>query len=250
MLIAILRIIPNLVTGANLFLGCVAIIQLLQFHFEAAMLCFLLALLADVLDGFLARLFRVSSSLGAQLDSLADAVTSGVLPGLMAYQLLVRYGVKSISWSFSIGSTPIIIHWAPLGLLGLVVALAAAYRLAKFNLDEDQKYDFKGLPAPANALFFMGYPFLVSHPQFHAATNLLTEPLFIVGLVVVGSLLMNAPLRMFSFKMQSNTLDSILYPLLLVICFIVLYIFFQWAAFTLAVVLYILLSIIKKVLAT
>lgn len=94
---AILRIIPNLVTGANLFLGCVAIIQLLQFHFEAAMLCFLLALLADVLDGFLARLFRVSSSLGAQLDSLADAVTSGVLPGLMAYQLLVRYGVKSIS---------------------------------------------------------------------------------------------------------------------------------------------------------
>ena len=93
MLMAILRIIPNLVTGANLFLGCVAIIQLLQFHFEAAMLCFLLALLADVLDGFLARLFRVSSSLGAQLDSLADAVTSGVLPGLMAYQLLVRQGV-------------------------------------------------------------------------------------------------------------------------------------------------------------
>ena len=114
MLMAILRIIPNLVTGANLFLGCVAIIQLLQFHFEAAMLCFLLALLADVLDGFLARLFRVSSSLGAQLDSLADAVTSGVLPGLMAHQLLVRYGVKSISWGFSIGST----HQYPLGTPG------------------------------------------------------------------------------------------------------------------------------------
>jgi len=148
----------------------------------------------------------------------------------------------------SLGGHQIIVAVAPLAIVGFLITAGSAYRLAKFNLDTDQVHEFKGLPTPANALFFMGYPFLISHPMLQPLQNLLSAPYFIMGLAVLSMILMNAPLRMFSFKLRSFSDYGLLFPLLLILSMLPLYYFFQWGAFSLVVIVYLLLSVLKKTL--
>ncbi|MGA0431696.1 MAG: CDP-alcohol phosphatidyltransferase family protein [Flavobacteriaceae bacterium] len=240
--------LPNLFTALNLLSGCIAIMLVVHFQFEAAFLFFLIAIVADLFDGMIARLLGATSRLGAELDSLADMITSGVLPGVMAYQLMVSNGARAIEWSLSLGGHQIIVAVAPLAIVGFLITAGSAYRLAKFNLDTDQVHEFKGLPTPANALFFMGYPFLISHPMLQPLQNLLSAPYFIMGLALLSMILMNAPLRMFSFKLRSFSDYRLLFPILLILSMLPLYYFFQWGAFSLVVIVYLLLSVLKKAL--
>ncbi len=238
--------LPNLFTAVNLLSGCIAIMLVLQFQFEAAFGFFLVGIIADLLDGMVARLLHATSQLGAELDSLADMITSGVLPGVMAYQLMVSNGARLFEWNVQWEGHRVFLSVSPLAIVGFLITAGAAYRLAKFNLDTEQTYEFKGLPTPANALFFMGYPFLVAHPIFRPLKDLLTTPYFIMGLSVISMVLMNAPLRMFSLKLRGLTGQHLLFPSLLVLGLAPLYYFFQWGAFSLIVMFYLLLSVVKK----
>jgi CDP-diacylglycerol---serine O-phosphatidyltransferase len=130
--------IPNLLTLTNLFCGCLALLDILQNNVVSTA-CILMgvALVCDFLDGFVARALKVSGELGKQLDSLADCVTFGVVPGAMFYHILKEYVHLSQTWA----------------LIGFVITLFSALRLAKFNIDTRQSDSFIGVPTPANAMF-------------------------------------------------------------------------------------------------
>ena len=136
--------IPNFITLLNLFSGCIAVIYALEGHMKYTAL-FVCAWVFSLifLMGFSARKLKVQSELGLQLDSLADMVTSGLVPGLVLFYLL--------------GLAPQL-SWDPSSLLpyfGLLVTLASAYRLAKFNISNNQSDAFIGLPTPANTLLLL-----------------------------------------------------------------------------------------------
>ena len=128
--------IPNLITLLNLFSGCIAFVYASQENFEMAFFFVCLGIFFDFFDGFFARLFNVSSPLGLQLDSLADMVTSGVVPGFVMFKMLTN----------SVNSDPSLIY---LPYFGFIITLGSCYRLANFNIDTRQTDSFIGLPTPA-----------------------------------------------------------------------------------------------------
>ena len=177
--------IPNLFTLLNLVCGFVAIIFILQtgqaiVYIDGegfsqvdlpekitwgAIMIFAAAVI-DFLDGFVARLFKASSEMGKQLDSLADVVSFGVAPGLILYQLL------RISYAQNDGGLDISIAWL---LPAVIIPCAAAWRLAKFNLDTEQQFSFKGLPTPAAGLTIASLPLIILYPQFEIQTLLINK---------------------------------------------------------------------------
>ena len=137
--------IPNLFTLLNLLCGCLGIIACFNHYYEFIPVFVGVALVADFLDGLIARALNVKSDLGAQLDSLADMVTFGVLPGFMLYNIMVNtaiYDIQVIGRTFKFS--------------GLIYILFACLRLAKFNIDTRQSENFIGLATPAGAIFVLG----------------------------------------------------------------------------------------------
>lgn len=181
------RHIPNALTCANLLCGCVGIVEV--FHNNMLLSCGLIVLAGvfDFLDGFVARLLKVSSPIGKELDSLADVVTFGVLPAIIVYQLLMR-------------SVPDLVDiWIP--NLAFLIAVCSALRLAKFNIDPRQSDSFIGVPTPANALLIASLPFIAHYypvwePIIVNTTNLLI-------LTAVMSFLMVSELPLFALKFKS-----------------------------------------------
>ena len=156
--------VPNLLTLGNFFCGTLATIFAIKNDFEAAALLVAIGILFDFLDGFVARLLHVQSELGKQLDSLADMVTSGVVPGIIMLQMIVDSIDKDAVGYFGVdadGNTG-----SNLPYLGLILTLAACYRLAKFNLDTRQSDSFIGLPTPAMTLFVVSLPLIVIFSEY------------------------------------------------------------------------------------
>ena len=150
--------IPNLLTLGNLFCGTIAAIFAVESNFTGAALFVVIGILFDFLDGFVARLLKVSGDLGTQLDSLADMVTSGVVPGIVMFNLLMNN--ENSGFSYSETET---MAWKSFSVnliqfIGLILTLGACYRLAKFNLDTRQTDSFIGLPTPAAALVVLSLP--------------------------------------------------------------------------------------------
>lgn len=181
------RHIPNALTCANLLCGCVGIVEV--FHNNMLLSCALIGLAAvfDFFDGFAARLLKVSSPIGKELDSLADMTTFGVLPAMIVYQLLLRSvpGLDNL--------------WIP--NLAFLMAVCSALRLAKFNIDPRQSDSFIGVPTPANALLVASLPFILrNHPEWESVivntTNLLI-------FTTIMSFLLVAELPLFALKFKS-----------------------------------------------
>ena len=143
------RHIPNFITLLNLFCGSIAVIFAVNGDMKLTALFVFLGIFFDFFDGLLARKLDVHSELGLQLDSLADMVTSGLVPGLVMFYLL-KLGNPDTS-SFS----------AYLPYVGLLITLASAYRLANFNIDDNQTDSFIGLPTPANTLLILSLPLIM-----------------------------------------------------------------------------------------
>lgn len=166
-------IIPNTLTMLNLVMGCAA---LLAHNVQEAFAFVLIAAFADLLDGLVARAIGAASEMGKQLDSLADVVSFGVVPSFWLYKIL----------------QPEIKIWATIAFM---LAVAAAFRLARFNLDTSKSTGFKGLPVPANGLFWLSVLSLTE-----------TEPLsnqILVGLVLLFAFLMASTLPLLSFKFSN-----------------------------------------------
>ena len=180
--------IPNLFTMLNLFCGCVALVMVADYKFDLAFYFVCLGIFFDFLDGFFARKFGVAGPLGVQLDSLADMITSGVVPGYVMYQLMANqdcFGTASY-----------------LPYLGFIITLGACYRLANFNIDTRQSDSFIGLPTPANALFFGSLPLINIAFYDDNFSGVVYSKWLLVVLTLISAYVMNAEIPLFSLKIK------------------------------------------------
>src|SRR6476620_61778 len=182
--------IPNLITLLNLFSGCIALVFATQRNFEMAFWFVCLGILLDFFDGFFARLFKASSPLGLQLDSLADMVTSGVMPGYIMFLLLSASEGADTNFAF-------------LPYLGFIITLGACYRLANFNIDTRQTDSFIGLPTPANALFIMSLPLVIQYSSVEFITTNLQCSRVLLIITFLSAYVMNAEIPLFSLKIKN-----------------------------------------------
>jgi CDP-diacylglycerol--serine O-phosphatidyltransferase len=233
--------IPNLITLLNLFCGCIAIVFAVHDRFEMVALFVFLGIIFDFFDGLAARLLNVRSDIGLQLDSLADMVTSGVVPGLVMFKLLEI----SLSNGWDTGSLvskglEISTLWP---LLGFIITLASAYRLAKFNIDEDQTDSFIGLPTPANALLIVSLPLILLFHNNEILNEIILNKWFLIGLTFVSAFLLNAKLPLFALKFKNWSFKDNAIRYIFLFISIILLATLKYLAVPAIIVLYILLSL-------
>ncbi|MFK7113850.1 CDP-alcohol phosphatidyltransferase family protein [Flavobacterium oreochromis] len=235
--------IPNLITLLNLFSGCIAIVFISQLQFEWAFFFVCLGIFLDFFDGFFARLLKVQSPLGVQLDSLADMVTSGVAPGYAMFQLLLKAmgGTQSIevnAWDNSVMLVP---------FLGFLISLGACFRLANFNIDTRQTDSFIGVPTPANSLFVMSLPLVIQHTSILLITEILQNPYVLLLITVLSTYVMNAEIPLFSLKIKQFTWSKNTLQVFFIILSIILLLAFKYLGIPLIIIAYILLSVINNI---
>ncbi|HMI62819.1 MAG TPA: CDP-alcohol phosphatidyltransferase family protein [Puia sp.] len=245
--------IPNLFTLLNLFFGCIAVILILQNGIAilsgpdgeqfvsmpekvgVASLFIGLAALVDFLDGLVARIFKATSPMGKQLDSLADLVSFGVAPGMILYQLL------RMSFAGQENGLDISILWL---LPSLLFPCAAAYRLARFNLDTSQQYGFKGVPAPAAGLLIASLPLISWYTNSPAVVAALANKWVLYGLIVLVGWLMVSKLPLMALKFKDYSVKGNLPKLVLIALALLSAIFLRWLAVPVIFILYIIVSLV------
>lgn len=226
--------IPNVITLLNLFCGCIAIIFVTRLDFEMAFYMVCLGIFFDFFDGFFARLFKVSGPLGLQLDSLADMVTSGVVPGYIMFFLLSNS-------QHEISASPLI------PFLGFIITLGSCYRLAVFNIDTRQTNSFIGLPTPANALFILSLPLVLKYCDSLIILEILTNQWVLMAITLFSAYILNAEIPLFSLKIKKfNLKDNALQIVFLFLSFLLL-IFFQYLGIPLIIIGYVLLSVVSNI---
>lgn len=229
--------IPNMLTCANLFCGCLGLIACFRKEFELCAWLILIAALFDFADGAVARLLKSESHIGKDLDSLADMVTFGVLPGFILYQMLL----------FSIGNSslqPDKYHpvWYT-AYAGLLIPIFSAIRLAVFNHDTDQKTYFKGLPTPANTLLISWLPLLAREHVFFQ--NWLSNTFFLLLITVTLSFLLVSKIPIHSLKFKNLAFKENAERYIIILAAITGILIMGLASLPLVIVFYILLSFIK-----
>ena len=225
--------IPNTITSMNLFSGCIAIVMAFEGAFIWVVFWVILAAIFDFFDGMAARLLNAYSSIGKELDSLADVVSFGVAPAVAVFILLRDYTIYSESLTQFHAFIP---------YLAFIISVFSALRLAKFNVDERQTTSFLGLPTPANALFWISYVYGIQN--ITVANNVLW--LLTLVLIVILSLLMVSEVPMFSFKLNNLKVKGNEKPLLLILCAITFLSLWGIIGLALTILIYIVLSLIPK----
>ena len=216
-----IRHLPNFLTCCNLICGCLGLIFLWEDPQIPTSYFVWAACLFDFFDGFAARLLKVSSPIGKELDSMADMVSFGALPALFMFKMLQFESPMDY-----------------LPYVALLIAVCSALRLAIFNIDETQSDSFKGLPTPANALFITGLPFL-DYKFFDFVFN----PIVLVVIIVVFSLLLVSRFELFALKFKNFTWadNKVRFTFLLVSVLLLAVI--QFAAIPLIIILYLAASL-------
>lgn len=239
--------IPNIITLFNLLSGTIAVMLAVEGRLVLAGLFVLIGIFFDFFDGLVARILKVQSELGKQLDSLADMVTSGVVPGVIMYQLLKQ---SSDIWNEQgvLTTTLFIDGISYLPLIGLLITLATAYRLANFNIDERQTSSFIGLPTPANALFVLSLPLILKYSNLEFANNLIHSTWFLIVVTLLGSYIMNAEIPLFSLKFKDYSFKNNAIKYIFLVLAVLLLIFFHFVAIPIIIVLYVLFSIVENMI--
>lgn len=240
------RHIPNIITLLNLFSGSVAVIFAVKGNLVLAAIFVAAGIFFDFFDGMAARLLDVKSELGLQLDSLADVVTSGVVPGIVMYQLMNKAlpaGELSSNWEATAFDAQI----KPFALFGLLIILGSAYRLAKFNIDDRQTDSFIGLPTPANAILILSLPLILTFQPGAFATDLILNEWFLLGLTLFSCYLLNAELPLFALKFSEwGFKENKLRYLFLISCVVLIFLL-KFIAIPVIILLYIILSIFNNI---
>jgi CDP-diacylglycerol---serine O-phosphatidyltransferase len=247
--------IPNLFTLLNLVFGCLAIVFTLQNgiiisaddaggqlidvpeKIWLASLCIGLAAVIDFLDGFVARLLNAGSEMGKQLDSLSDLVSFGVAPGMIAYQFLRL----SLAGDESGIETSLI--WL---LPAFILPCAAAWRLARFNLDDSQSYSFKGMPVPTVGIFFAALPLIYWNVNYEVVKQLLLNKWIWYGLIILFSWLMVSSIPLMALKFKDFSFKNNMPKYLLAIISLAAIFILQWLAVPAIVLAYVLISLLFK----
>jgi CDP-diacylglycerol--serine O-phosphatidyltransferase len=247
--------IPNVFTLLNLVFGCLAIISILQNGLTVTMdengtsliiipeKIYLAAIfigcaaVIDFLDGFVARLLNASSEMGKQLDSLADVVSFGVAPGLIVYQFL-RLSFAQQEDGLDVNSI-----WL---LPALLIPCAGAYRLARFNIDEEQAQGFKGVPIPAAGLLIAAFPLIYWYSNTDWIIKLLLNKWFWYAIVFCVCYLMISVLPMMALKFTDYSFKKNSIKYVLIIISVVVAVLLQWLAVPIIFLLYVVLSLAFK----
>ncbi|MDP4183877.1 MAG: CDP-alcohol phosphatidyltransferase family protein [Bacteroidota bacterium] len=230
--------IPNLLTCLNLASGAIATVCVFEGSLLIAAALVFVAALFDFLDGMSARALKSFSPLGKDLDSLADMVSFGLLPGVLSFSLLKLslYG-DTLPLTYKLVRAD---HYLYLGT-ALLIPVFSALRLAKFNIDTRQSESFIGLPTPANAIFFASL-IIVNAMSLFPTIQLILKPSVLAGFNIVMSLLLISEIPMFSLKFKSlKWHDNKLRFCFLILALIMLLIL-QWYALPLIILTYILIS--------
>lgn len=247
--------IPNLFTLLNLVFGCIAIVFILQTGESIVLLqqegftdvnlpekitwgCFFIfaAGAVDFLDGFIARLFKATSNMGKQLDSLSDVVSFGVAPGLILYQLL------RISYAQEENGLDISMTWL---LPAFLIPAAGAWRLAKFNIDDRQQDSFRGVPIPAVGLVIASFPLIIHFQTLNLQFAFINKWL-LYAIILVLSYLMISSLPLMSMKVKDMSLKNNLPRYVLLALGIIAAIGLKWLAVPVIFVLYVIISLAFK----
>ena len=247
--------IPNIFTLLNLVCGCIAIVFILQtgqslvyidrdgftswdMPERIAMASYFIfaAGLIDFLDGFVARIFKASSEMGKQLDSLADVVSFGVAPGLVLYQLL-RISFAKEADGLDVSTVAL--------LPAFLIPCAGAWRLARFNIDTSQQYSFKGIPIPAAGITIASLPLIIFYQQFNLQ-DLLVNKWLIYGIILLFSFLMVSRIPLMSLKFRNAGLKDNMPIYILAAIAIPAAILFKWVAIPVVFIAYVIVSLAFK----
>lgn len=253
--------IPNLFTASNMLCGVLAIILAFAGRIDIAPYFIFLAAVLDFLDGFLARLLKQQGELGKQLDSLADMISFGLAPGIIMFVILIlahdnnnnlngEHVLISLSIQSSLSSFEFI-GFTPFA--ALIIPFFSLFRLAKFNIDTRQSESFIGLPTPANTIFFMAFPLLLTKylkqtGWEHDLIMWLIQPMVLIPIIVIMSLLLVSELPLFALKFKSfKWAGNEIRYIFLISCGLLIPFLLVWSI-PIIVLLYLLLSFIYNII--
>jgi len=230
--------IPNSITCLNLLCGCIGIVYAFTDLTISSYMIFL-ACIFDFLDGFVARLLKVSSPIGKELDSLADVVTFGVLPGLIVYNLITID---------MLGCIPFSRNTLPLGFafFAFSISIFSAVRLAIFNLDTRQSESFLGLPTPANAIFFASFPLIINQSRNSEINNYISNPYILIGISLFMSYMLVSGIPLFALKFKNFSWGTNKVKYIFLICSASLFLILNALSIPIIIFLYIILSIAEN----
>jgi CDP-diacylglycerol--serine O-phosphatidyltransferase len=245
--------IPNAITCCNLLCGCLAIVQAFEGNLVYAAYLVGLAAIFDFFDGFAARLLKVASPIGKDLDSLADMVTFGVVPGVVMFKLIfmsllcsITDGPTSNGWTIypplSANEHVKMILPEAVIYLAFLIPVFSAIRLAKFNNDTRQTSSFIGLPTPANAIFICSIPLIYEYSKIHIDLN----PYILIAITVVLSLLLVAEIPLFALKFRNFSWRGNRIKYVFLLLSLVMLITLQFVGIPLIIILYVLISVITN----
>ncbi len=237
----IIRQIPNFITSLNLVSGSVAIIFAIDGHLVWAAIFICAAAIFDFLDGFAARLLKAYSEIGKQLDSLADVVSFGVAPGAILFTLLEFSLFGKNDPIYEIAG-----KWYEWLILfsSFLLPVFGAIRLARFNTSTANENFFRGLPIPANGIFWASLGLMLESPKYHDLLQLIysTKNLVILCFFMAGMMVITMP--MFSLKPHSLKLKENWYRYLFLGISIIFLVLFNFYGLAFIILFYILLNVL------
>lgn len=229
--------IPNILTSMNVFSGCIASVMAFEGNYLWVAIWIIIAAICDFFDGFSARLLNAHSPIGKDLDSLADMISFGLTPGILAFRFLAD------SQTIQTMDSPISDY---IPYIGFMITIFSALRLANFNVDTRQTTSFIGLNTPANALFWISLCYGLNIGRIQISDTVSTY--IVIVLIIVFSLLLTAEIPMFSlkvknFKLRGNELRYALFVFMIIAVIL-------WGLLGIAagIILYIILSILSNLM--
>ena len=231
--------LPNFVTLLNLLSGVFSIFFALNGYLDWAGYLIFLAAFFDFVDGFTARLLKVSSEIGKELDSLSDLVSFGVAPAFIVFEVLLKVTSTTTFSGLSIEDLILL-------FISFLIPLFGAYRLARFNVKQAKEKNFKGLPIPANGIFHAGVGILFASQVGNEPFTPLVMTILIDTNLILFGLLMVSNIKMISLKLSSYSLSAAFFQYLLIFFSLVLVVTVGKMAIPLIIYLYIVLSVAKN----
>ena len=222
------KYIPNLLTILNLICGCIALY--FTFQDELVLTAYLIgfAVIFDFMDGAAARLLNVSNPIGKELDSLADMVSFGLVPGAVVFNLLEGSTLSQYSY------------------IALIIPIFSAYRLAKFNVDENQNENFIGLPTPANCLVFISIPLISTFNSESTIAYLFEIPEILLIITILMSMALVSRINLFSLKFKNLKFKDNKFRFIFITMSIILLTFIEFSAIPIIILIYMMMSIVKR----
>ncbi len=218
--------IPNLLTISNLICGCLALFYSFHNNLIASACLIGIASIFDFMDGFVARMLNESSPIGKELDSLADLVSFGLVPGSVIFHLIDTSYLHTYSF------------------IALAIPIFSAYRLAKFNTDERQNKYFIGLPTPANALIILSIP-LITHLQPNSfISRFINIPEFLIFATIILSILLVSELQLLSFKFNTLRFNENKGQYYFIGISLIMIVLLKFSAIPILAIIYLLISIL------